>query len=58
MQTSGHGNETLMILVPVGVLVAVGIILFGGAAEALEFVDVVVGETARAAMTVARAIFS
>lgn len=50
MQTSGHGNDALMILVPVGVLLAVGIILFGGPAEALDAVNAFVGETARAAM--------
>jgi hypothetical protein len=58
MQTTGHGNETMMILVPVGVLLAVAIILFGGPKEALEIVNALVGETLRAAMTVARGLFS
>ena len=30
MQTSGHGNDALMILVPIGVLVIAGMIFFGG----------------------------
>jgi hypothetical protein len=58
MQTSGRGNETLMILVPVTVLFGVAIILFGGPKEALEIVNALVGETARAAMVVARGLFS
>jgi len=58
MQTTGHGNETLMILIPVGVLLSVAIILFGGPREAFEVVNALVGETARAAMTVARGLFS
>jgi hypothetical protein len=58
MQTTGHGNEALMILVPAGVLVAVAIILSGGPREAFEVVNALVGETARAAMTVARGLFS
>ena len=36
MQTSGHGNDSLMILVPAGVAVVVGVILFGGPTNALE----------------------
>jgi hypothetical protein len=58
MQTSGHGNDALMILVPVGVLVAVGVILFGGPAEALDAVNAIVGDTARTAMTLVSALFS
>ena len=58
MQTTGHGNETLMILVPVVVLVGCGIILFGGPKEAFEVVNGLVGEGVRAAMVVARGLFS
>ncbi len=58
MQTSGHGNDALMILVPIGVLVAVGVILFGGPKEALEAVNTIVGDTARATMRVLSALFS
>jgi hypothetical protein len=58
MQTSGHGNDALMILVPVGVLVAVCVILFGGPAEALAAVNTIVGDTARATMKVLSALFS
>ena len=59
MQTSGHGkNDALMILVPVGVLVAFGIILFGGPVEALDAVNAIVGETARATIKVVSALFS
>ncbi len=58
MRTSGYGNDSLMILVPVGVLVTVGIILFGGPVEALNAVNAIVGETARATMKVLSALFS
>jgi len=58
MQTTGHGNETLMILIPAGVLVGVAIILFGGPKEAFEIVNGLVGEGVRAAMMVARGLFS
>ena len=58
MQTSGHGNDALMILVPAGVVVAVGVILFGGPAEALDAVNAIVGETARATMKMVSALFS
>jgi hypothetical protein len=52
MNTSGHGYDALMILVPAGVLVIVGIILFGGPVEAFDAVNTFVGETARATMRV------
>jgi len=39
MQTSGHGNDRLMIVVPAGVALIVGVLLFGGPAEALEVVN-------------------
>jgi len=58
MQTGGHGNDALMILVPVGVLMAVAVILFGGPVEALEAVNAIVGETARATMKMVHALFS
>jgi hypothetical protein len=57
MQTSGHGNDALMILVPVGVLVIAGVILFGGPEEALDAVNAIVGEAARTAVTAVSALF-
>jgi hypothetical protein len=58
MQTSGHGNDALMILVPVGVLVAVSVILFGGPAQTLEIINTIVGETTRAAIHAVAGLFS
>jgi hypothetical protein len=46
MQTSGHGNDALMILVPVAVTVVVGVILFGGPTDAVEALNAIVGEIA------------
>jgi hypothetical protein len=57
MQTSGHGNDALMILVPVGVLVIAGIILFGGPEEALDAVNAIVGEAVTAAVTAVSTMF-
>jgi hypothetical protein len=51
MQTSGHGNDALMILVPVGVSLVVGAILFGGPMEAVEALNNIVRDVANAAMT-------
>ena len=47
MQTSGHGNDGLMVLVPIGVAVVIGVILFGGPAEALQAVNEIVRQVAR-----------
>ena len=55
MQTSGHGNDALMILVPVGVAVVVGVILFGGPMEAVEAIDNIVRDVASEAMTLVSA---
>jgi hypothetical protein len=57
MQTSGHGNDSLMILVPVGVALVVGVILFGGPANAIEAVDGLVREIVHQTMTVVSAWF-
>jgi hypothetical protein len=58
MRTSGYGNDGLIILVPAGVLVAVGVMLFGGPAETLEAINRMVGATARATISVVSALFS
>ena len=55
MQTSGHGNDALMILVPVGVAVVVGVILFGGPTNAVEAINNIVRDVANGAMTLVSA---
>ena len=57
MQTSGHGNDALMILVPTGVAVVVGVILFGGPTNALEAVNNIVRDVANEAMVLVSAWF-
>ena len=57
MQTSGHGNDALLICVPVGVSVIVGIILFGGPANAVAAINSLVRDVAYAAMTMVSAWF-
>ena len=57
MQTSGHGNDALMVLVPVGVAVVIGVILFGGPTNALEAVNNIVRDVANEAMALVSAWF-
>ena len=57
METSGHGNDSLLILVSVGVSVVVGIIIFGGPTNALEAVNNVVRNVANEAMALVSAWF-
>jgi hypothetical protein len=56
MPRIGHGNDALMMLVPLGVVI-VGFILFGGPMEAIEAIDNVLRDVASEAMTLARAWF-
>lgn len=39
MNTSGHGNDWLMMTVPLGVTVIVAVYIAGGPTNALEFVN-------------------
>jgi hypothetical protein len=58
MRTNGYGNDSVIILVPVAVGVFVSVMLFGGPAQTFDTLNTIVGETARAAMTMMRALFS
>ena len=51
MQTGGHGNDGLMMLVPVGVAVVVAVILFGGPMNAVEAMNDIVRDVATGALT-------
>ena len=46
MPTSGHGNDALMILVPVAVSLVVGVTLSGGPTDALETANAIVSAVA------------
>ena len=48
MDKSGHGNDGLLILVPLAVLAVGGVMLFGGPRETLEAMNAIVGEIAGA----------
>lgn len=58
MRTGGYGNDGLITLVPIGVLLAVGVILFGGPVQTLEAINTFVGETARFTIRVVSQLFS
>ena len=58
MRTSGKGNDSLLILVPVGILLLVGVMLYGGPKETFEAINTMVGDTARATIRVVAALFS
>ena len=55
MQTIGHGNDALTMLVPLGLVVVVGVILVGGPMEAIEAIDDIVRDVASDAMTLVSA---
>lgn len=57
MRTSGSGNDSLMVLVPVGASVLIAIILFGGPANAMEAINNIVRDVAYQAITLIRAWF-
>ena len=44
MRTSGRGNDTLLILVPIAVSVVVGVVLAGGPANAIDTLNAIVRE--------------
>lgn len=58
MRTGGYGNDGLITLVPIGVLLAVGVMLFGGPVETLEALNAFVGQTARFTIRVVAQLFS
>ena len=47
MRTSGHGNDTPLVLVTVGVAILVGVYLAGGPTEALRAVNELVRSIAQ-----------
>jgi hypothetical protein len=57
VQTGGYGNDSLMILAPIGMAVVVGGILFGGPANAAEAINTIVRNLVNGAMTLVSAWF-
>jgi hypothetical protein len=57
MRTGVQGNDALMIFVPLGALVVVGGIVFGGPAEALDAAKGFLGEIARATLEIINGLF-
>ena len=56
MNTSGHGNDWLMMAVPLGVTVIVAVYFAGGPTHALEFVNDAVRTTVYHVDTFVRAL--
>ena len=57
MNTSGHGNDGVIAFVPLGVAAIVGVVLFGGAANAMEIIDAFVREVVYTAANLINALF-
>ena len=57
MRIGGHGSDGLMILVPLGVAVVVGGIVFGGPANALEAANAFLVKIAREALEIVSELF-
>ena len=57
MRTSGRGNDTLLILVPIAVSVVVGVVLAGGPANAIDTLNAIVRDAAHEAIATVRAWF-
>ena len=55
MPRIGHGNDELIMLVPLGIVVVVGVILYGGPMEAFEPINRIVRDVASDAMALASA---
>ena len=56
MNTTGHGNDGLIAFVPLGVVVFVGLVLFGGSRNAMEAVDAFVREVVYTAANLINAL--
>jgi hypothetical protein len=50
MNTAGHANDGIMVLVPLAVGVVIAIILFGGPREALDALNAFLREIVHAAL--------
>jgi hypothetical protein len=57
MQTSGRGNDGFLLLVPIGVSVVLAVIMLGGPANAMEFVDAVLRDVSSGLITTVSAWF-
>ena len=44
MNKGGYGNDGLMVLAPIGIGIAIAVILFGGPAEALDVANAALHE--------------
>jgi hypothetical protein len=57
MRTGGQGNDALMILVPLGAMLVVGGIVFGGPAGALHAANAFLGEIVKEALEIVNRLF-
>ncbi len=57
MQTSGHGNDSWMIFLMIGVSMVVGTILFGGPADTVKAMNALVGDFVQEALKTVSAWF-
>ena len=57
MNTSGRGNDSVMVLASIGLAVAVTVFLYGGPTNAMEGINNLIRDLVYAAMTQASAWF-
>ena len=56
MNRGGYGNDGLMVLAPIGIGIAIAVILFGGPAEALDAANVYIREICQLALGLVRGL--
>ena len=56
MNTSGHGNDSMMVLLVIGIALGIGMIVFGGPGSTLEAVDTFLRQTTYEALKFANTL--
>jgi hypothetical protein len=54
MDAAGYGNDEVMVLLPLGFAIVIGVILCGGPAEALDAANALLREIVHAALGLVR----
>lgn len=57
METSGHGNDGPMVLLPIAIAIVIGVTLLGGPAETLEIVNDMLRDSAGVVLQTVNALW-